>query len=42
MVYLTFCNILYLEMEVYIVVDFTSFKVYSCGTVLKDLLAWKF
>lgn len=31
--YLTFCNILYLEMEIYIALDFSSFKVYSCGMV---------
>lgn len=36
-VYLTFCNILYLEMKKIYMLDFTSFKVYPCGMVLKSI-----
>lgn len=36
-VYLTFCNILYLEMKIYIMLDLTSFKVYPCGMVFKSI-----
>lgn len=33
--YLIFCNILYLEMKIYIMLDFIFFKVYFCGMVFK-------
>lgn len=36
-VYLTFCNILYLEMEIYIILEFTSFKVSPYGMAYKSI-----